>query len=171
MGLRGGPHQLEAQLKSTSIIAGAVLALAFFCAPAQAQTSYTLACRGGGNMTLSVAGAGAIEGRPQSILGIDFARAPQSAATPVAAGQCAWLDRPLNSAEPTRLVLDLANTTLHVALRAERPGYFAEAGHGGVGDGAPDFTHLWNAVRDARDFRVDVYNAGDGTMRITRVQR
>lgn len=158
-------------MKFGSIFAGAGLALALFAAPALAQTSYTLACRGGGNMTLSVAGAGAVEGRPQSIVGIDFARAAQSAATPVAAGQCAWLDRPLNNAEPTRLVLSLSNTTLHVALRAERPGYFAEAGHGGVGDGAPDFSYLWNAVRDGGEFRIEVYNVGDGTMRITRVQR
>ena len=158
-------------MKFGSLIASATLAVAFFCAPAQAQTSYTLACRGAGNMTLSVAGAGAAEGRPLSIVGIDFARAPQSAATPVGAGQCAWLDRPLNSAEPTRLVLNLQNTTIHMALRAERAGYFAEAGHGGVGDGALDFSHLWDAIRDGRDFRVEAYNAGDGTMRITRVQR
>lgn len=139
---------------------------------AQAQTSYALVCRGGGNMTLSVGGAGAIDGRPLSIVSIDFAKAAQAAATAaVGAGQCAWLDRPLNGAEPTRLVFNAENTTLHVSLRAERVGYFAEAGHGGVGDGAPDFSHLWNAIRDGREFRVEAYNLGDGTMRITRVQR
>lgn len=154
------------------VTAAAALAAVLSCvAPAQAQVSYTLVCRGGGNMVLSVGSAGAVDGRPVSVVGIDFTRATQSAtAAPVGQGQCAWLDRPLNSAEPTRLVYNANNTTLHVALRAERAGAFVEAGHGGVGDGATNFSTLWNAIRDGREFRVEAYNAGDGTMRITRVQ-
>ena len=74
-----------------------LLAAIYWVSSVAQPPSYPLVCRGGGSMVLAYGTGGTGQ--------VSFERAPRGAgAASPAPGQCAWLDRPLNSKEPLRLV-------------------------------------------------------------------
>lgn len=76
-----------------------VLAWTSAPAPAPAQTSYPLMCRGGGGMSANVTAAGTIRLQFQP-------GAAAASATPPGPGVCTWLDRGFRPGEPAVLALD-----------------------------------------------------------------
>lgn len=78
-------------------IAGFTLAGVSLSAPAVADTSYPMVCRGGGGMSAQLYAGGTTY--------LYFAPASQGASVaPPGHGQCTWLDRALRSSEPTVLL-------------------------------------------------------------------
>lgn len=73
------------------------------------RRSYLMTCRGGRNTAITLRTAG------NSDMSFNFTKAPQSAtAAPVAAGQCAWQDRPIHRDEPTKLILNAPISDLNL---------------------------------------------------------
>jgi hypothetical protein len=100
----------------TMVFVSILLSLAGTLA-ARAQ-GYPLVCRSGGSMELSWSQLA--NGRTNFIA--YYSKAPNAAGTsaPLVSGQCAWVDRPLNSAEPTAMLWGL-DATLGVRFRANGP--------------------------------------------------
>ncbi len=142
---------------------GAVLALAALSGigtaahEAQAAPStYVLSCRGGGAMTFDVRSVGT-----KVRLEVRFAKATTAATgTPPGAGQCAWLDRPLNGAEPTRL---------HISQTGEVQVACNSRGQCGVSVVPKDIRAIIDTIRNGGTFVLHVYNNGTGYLEITKV--
>ncbi|HMT13377.1 MAG TPA: hypothetical protein PKE19_01380 [Aestuariivirga sp.] len=116
-------------------LACAVLAaLAVNAMPARAAESYPLVCKAGNAMNATLRGNGTAI--------VSFIAAAQ-AASDAAPGpsQCTWLDRPLNSAEPTR-------------LRSNDRAFSR---------------YLMDAMLNSGSFYVQVFNDGAGNMIVTHV--
>ncbi|WP_156767668.1 hypothetical protein [Candidatus Viadribacter manganicus] len=136
---------------------------------ASAQTSYTLWCRGGGDRQQMVVSTNVdASGRVNTSFQISFDRMSTSAtaATPPARGECSWLDRPLNGAENGIIRGSFPNVSTSSTLDGGR---LTVIDFSGAGDGVRALQTLFNAYRDGRDFRVEVYNDGS-VMQVTRVQ-
>lgn len=121
-----------------------------------APASFVLSCRGGGAMTFDVRTIG-----EKVRLEVKFAKATTSAtaATP-GAGQCAWLDRPLNGAEPI---------LLHLSQKGEVQVACNANGQCGVGKVPVDIRAIIDTIRNGGTFLVHVYNNGSGYLEITKV--
>jgi len=76
---------------------------------------FPLVCRSGGGMQLSWS---ALAGARTHFIAY-YSPAPSAAGTssPLGSGQCAWVDRPLNAAEPTAMLWDL-DATVGVRFKA-----------------------------------------------------
>ena len=123
---------------------------------AAAPGTFVLQCRGGAGMTFDVRTVGS-----KVRLEIQFAHAPQGAsATPPGAGQCAWLDRPLNGAEPTRL---------HISQSGEVQVACSADGRCNIGRVPVDIRAVIDTIRKGGTFLVHVYNNGSGYLEITKV--
>lgn len=142
---------------------GAVLALAALSgigtAAHQAEAapgSFVLSCRGGGAMTFDVRSVG-----EKVRLEVRFAKATAGAtATAPGAGQCAWLDRPLNGGEPV---------LLHLSQKGEVQVACNAKGQCGVGVVPKDIRAIIDTIRNGGTFLVHVYNNGTGYLEITKV--
>ncbi len=162
----------------------ALLALAGFAglalaAPAAAEDppSYTLFCRGGPSMDVSVShdvGSDGALGRTHFRLYFDRA-AQRGGGSPPGPGQCAWIDRPLNNAEPTTLWMAHDGVELTFGVRgdgaiaadANGPRMYAE----GLEPAAGDLSFLMRQVLTGQLFTVQAYNAEGRVLVITRVNR
>jgi|CXWL01.1.fsa_nt_gi hypothetical protein len=155
-------------MRKIFLIVAAMLGM-LISAPAHAQTSYTLWCRAGGGMQM-VVGTNAVDGRPLTWLNFHFSPMATAAtvATPPQPGECSWLDRQINDAEPQLVRLYLQNVRTESTFDG---GNFTAIDFSGAGAAAEDGRILWNAYRAGREFRVEIYNTGEGDMRVTRVQR
>jgi hypothetical protein len=130
-------RNMISRLSARSAPALAAIALAAaLAAPAPAQTSYPLVCRGGPTMRL----APEVAGGSARVL-IRFARAARGAVLGVEPGTCAWQDRGINSAEPAVLCfaradhvgfeMNAAREVVALRVRAwagDRPVIFWEGG-------------------------------------------
>ena len=156
-------------MKNAFVLVGAVLGLLALTTTADAQTSYTLRCRGGGNMQM-VVGTNAVDGQAVTWLRFHFSPMATAAtdATPPAPGECSWLDRALYDAEPQLVQLRLLNVSTESTIDG---GSLTALDFAGAGTAAADASAVWDAYRLAREFRVEIYNTGEGYMRVTRVQR
>jgi len=87
-------------------LSGVVLAaLAVLPARAEAQ-GFPLVCRGGPEMTIEARFEQIIGGQTGTIITVTFRPAAQaSGLSEPGPGECAWRDRPLNSAEPTTITM------------------------------------------------------------------
>ena len=85
---------------------GALLPLALAAAPALAQTSYPLTCRGGGYMSIANDGSG----------GVYLSFRPAAGAVPLGLqpGECSWSDRALRGGEPSILCDSAASAVGYV---------------------------------------------------------
>jgi hypothetical protein len=138
----------------------ALLAVAGLGGPAQQAvaepTSYVLMCRGGGPMMYRVESIGTTVR-----IVVNFVKSPAAGTVrPPAPGECTWLDRPINGAEPHQLFVD-APGDLKVTCNS--------AGQCRV-EGLPGaLQSLINAMRSGGTFQVHVYNRGTGNFKVTRV--
>ena len=156
-------------MKNAFVLLGAVFGLLAMSTTANAQTSYTLWCRGGGDMQM-VVGTNAVDGHALTWLRFHFSPMATAAteATPPAPGQCSWLDRALYNNEPQAVQLRLQDVYTESTIDH---GSLTTIDFSGAGTAAADASAVWDAYRSGRPFRVEVYNTGDGYMRVTRVQR
>jgi hypothetical protein len=156
-------------MKTYLAAAAAALALLLAPASAHAQTSYTLWCRGGGDMQM-VVGANAIDGHAVTWLRFHFTPMSTAAAasTPPGPGQCSWLDRPLNPDEPQTVQLSARDVSPVSTLNG---GVLATIDFNGASASADKARAIWSAYQAGGDFRVMVYNTGGGYMNVTDVLR
>ncbi len=142
-------------------------ALVFLCCAAMAgaanaQTTYPLHCRAGGNMSVNIAGQATGGGAE---LVISYTRA--TATTGLVPGSCTWLDRTMNSREPQAMRLVL-RARMNVDLRprpgdhaSDRADTFVYAGSG------PDValaTTIMSTLESGGYFTVQAHNPGRGVM-------
>ena len=138
-------------------------------AEAAGPKSYKLMCRGGGIMD---ARASAPRGRATSnrfTITFEKSRAAALSRQPEA-GQCAWMDRPLNRREPTKLryIFNGAATVNSWVVS-----YQNQVNSRGISSEvrvlSREAEYLINKVRYGEIFYVHVYNTNRGHMRITKV--
>lgn len=142
--------------------AGALLCGAILTGSAQAQTTYPLQCRGGGNMNVNIAGQTS-GGGTEIVIGFDRATVIRS----LPAGSCAWVDRPMNSREPRAIRL-IVRARMSVDFRP-RPGDTVgdRAGAFVFADSGPDVAYANTIVRALKaggTFTVQAHNPGRGPM-------
>ena len=146
-------------------------AAALLLAPssAHAQTSFTLWCRGGGDMQM-VVGTNAVGGRASTWLRFHFRPMTTAATpgTPPGPGQCSWLDRPLSASEPQIVQLTASDV---FAVSTIDGGALSAIDFNGASANAAKATALWRSYRSGADFRVQIYNTGAGYMNVTDVGR
>ena len=144
------------------LVAATLLCCAIITGPAAAQTRYPLACRGGGNMGVNIAGQ--VTGGGTEII-ITYDRATVTRSIP--AGSCSWVDRTMNDREPRSLRL-IVRARMNVDFRprpgdtmGDRAGAFVYPGSG------PDEALANSIVRVLKAggyFQVQAYNPGHGPM-------
>lgn len=128
-------------------------------AAAQAEQSYVMTCRGGGNMQ---AVAGQRVSNPHVFVEITYQRAAQGAAVQAPApGECAWIDRGVQGNEP--------NVIQYNDMGVSWTQTICRAGHCRVNTPSSSAASLMNAVRDGQPFQVHVYNNRNGKMIVTHV--
>lgn len=142
-------------------------ALVFLCGvamtgAANAQTTYPLHCRAGGDMSVNVAGQATGGGTE---LVISYTRA--TATTGLVPGSCTWLDRTLNSREPQAMRLVL-RARMNVDLRPRAGDHASDRADTFVYPGSgPDValaTTIMNTLEFGGYFTVQAYNPGRSPM-------
>jgi len=142
-------------LKSTLVTTALLLA----AAPAVAQTSYVMTCRGGGDMQ---AVAGQRVSNPHVFVEISFK--PGSAGAGVQApspGECTWIDRGFRAGEPTKMLFDDNAVAWTQTV--------CRAGDCRVNTPSSKAMTLMNWVKTGQPFQVHVYNDSAGYMIVTKV--
>jgi hypothetical protein len=134
-----------------------------FGSAARAQAGYPLVCRSGGGMQLSWSSLA--NARTHFIA--YYSRAPNAAGTnsPLQSGQCAWVDRPLDTAEPTAMLWDL-DATVGVRFKANGPSTPVVAVTGGF-DQARAKLFVDYVRTSGLYFVATVYNSNAGYMVVT----
>jgi hypothetical protein len=136
--------------------------LLFFGTAAQAQ-GYPLVCRSGGGMQLSWSALATA--RTHFIAYYSRASHAAGTSTPLQSGECAWVDRPLDSNEPTAMLWDL-NATAAIRFTGYGPSTPVTAVTGG-----PDMARAKLFVdylrTSGRYFTATVYNSNAGYMVVT----
>jgi hypothetical protein len=134
-----------------------------FAATAQAQMGYPLVCRSGGGMQLSWS---ALASARTHFIAY-YSRAPNAAGTssPLRSGQCTWVDRPLNAAEPTAMLWDL-DATVGVRFKANGASTPVVAITGGF-DMARAKLFVDYVRTNGSYFTATVYNSNAGYMVVT----
>jgi hypothetical protein len=79
-----------------------LLGMTFLANVSQAQTTYPMVCRGTTDTNLMRFIIGPTGDKFQTF--IEFTKSPYAAYWGIAPGNCTWLDRPINSNEPARLL-------------------------------------------------------------------
>jgi hypothetical protein len=158
-GFKSSHKQMEENMKYFKEFA-AVSALLFLLPSAAVSIpSYLIVCRGGGNLYFNYTPFSNFSQSPQ--VWISFERGAQAvganwdnrgALTP---GQCAWLDRPVSSAEPDRIIVkNVKNFTISWT-------------HGQVMGISSELSYL-DTLRKADHYQsFDVYNDGKGNFIVT----
>jgi hypothetical protein len=146
-----------------TIVGLAALTSFLFAAAAHAQAAYPLVCRSGGGMELSWSALAS--GRTHFIA--YYSRAPNAAGTnaPLQGGQCAWVDRPLNAAEPTAMLWDL-DATVGVRFKGYGPSTPFVAITGGF-DAARAKLFVDYVRTSLSYFTATAYNSNGGYMVVT----
>lgn len=143
------------------VFAAALMCGAMLAGSAQAQPAYTLQCRGGGAMNVNISGAAPAV----TEIVIGFTRATVTRALP--AGTCAWMDRPMNTAEPTSIRL-VVNARMNVDLRPRPGDHAGDRGdmfvYAGSGADAAYAQTIVNTLKAGGSFTVQAYNPGRGPM-------
>jgi hypothetical protein len=145
------------QLWAAALLCGSILA-----GSAQAQTTYPLQCRGGGNMNVNIAGQTS-GGGTEIIIGFDRATVIRG----LPAGSCAWVDRPMNSREPRAIRL-VVRARMSVDFRPRPGDHGADRADAFVFSGSgPDVayaTAIMNVLEAGGTFTVQAHNPGRGPM-------
>jgi hypothetical protein len=144
-------------------IALGTLISSLFAATVQAQVGFPLVCRSGGGMQLSWS---SLANARTNFIAYYF-RAPNAAGTNSAllSGQCAWVDRPLNAAEPTAMLWDL-DATVGVRFKAYGSSTPVVAITGGL-DLARAKLFVDYVRTSGNYFTATVYNSNAGYMVVT----
>ena len=131
---------------------------------AQAQSGgYPLVCRSGGGMKLSWSAL--FNARTNLIAYFD--RAPNAAGSnaPLQSGQCAWIDRPMNSGEAGAMLWNL-DATLAITFKANGPSTPVVAVTGGSDMARAKLFVDYMRTSDSY-FTATVYNSNAGYMVVT----
>jgi len=144
-------------------IAISMLMSILFSQVAQSQSGYPLVCRSGGGMKLSWSSL--FNARTNLIAYFD--RAPNAAGTnsPLQSGQCAWIDRPMNSGEAGAMLWNL-DATLATTFKANGPSTPEVAVTGGS-DMARAKLFVDYMRSSGAYFTATVYNSNAGYMVVT----
>jgi hypothetical protein len=134
-------------IATTSVLIALLLTLAV--PPAQAQGTFPLQCRGGGQVNM-------VYDTVARTVFTRFRPAPGPAGNGLAAGQCSWLDRALRPGEPRQICT--RNITQGKIFWSPN-GYTISL---------PQAQYLSNMLYDRFTVTVEVYNDGE-CMRIVRV--
>jgi hypothetical protein len=139
-----------------------VLLFALISSVAQAQQSFRMICKGGAGIKAKISPGDV--GNSFQKLGLFFNKSPRAAGqngAKLANGTCAWVDRPLNSAEPDILAQDI------------RPGYRyhvdLDAGKHVVRFQPTNNIYNWvNVLRiPGRLWTFYAYNTNQGELKVT----
>lgn len=143
--------------KTTAL--AALIAMGFAAERADAQQSYLMTCRGGGDM-LAIAGQRVSD--PHVFVEITYKRATQGAGVQAPApGECAWIDRGVNADEPNKIMFkDMGVSWTQTAC---------QNGRCWTRTPSRPATDLMNAVMNGQPFQLHVYNDRAGNMIVTRV--
>lgn len=136
-----------------------VMALVSLFPSVSASVSYPIVCRGGGNLYFNYTPFSNFSQSPQ--VWIMFERADQAVganwenANALKPGQCAWLDRPVSSPEPDRIIVkNVKNFSIS----------WTEGKVMGI---SSELIYL-NVLREDNHFQsFDVYNDGKGNFIVT----
>lgn len=130
---------------------------AIIATPAEAQTRYPLHCRAGGDMAINVMGQ---ESGGGTEVIVSYRRSTST--TGLAAGQCTWHDRVVNSAEPVAFRI-IFRARMNVDYRP-RPGRNAgDRADAFVIEGGPDTAlarSFLATLKAGRSFEVQAFNPG-----------
>lgn len=137
--------------------------------------SYTLICRGDTDSRIMVNHDVNGAGIPGATAMTVFFRQGAMAANP-GAGECTWVDRPLNSAEPATIWMKSPN--IKFAFQVTGNGDVVRDGSGlrlnvegaHLSAEAKDWQYVINGVTQGQTFKVKAYNQG-GVMVVTQVLR
>lgn len=148
-----------------------VVFASFSVAPVNAATkSYLMMCKGGAGASLKI-----ISNRDGTNATFFFARSRNKGLDNIAPGTCAWMDRPVNSGEPTEIFMHFPGVLTSVQARYERPGQHSvqyELLGGGRSSDRENLQLLINAYRGAGTFYVHAYSdRANGVLRITKFGR
>ena len=135
-----------------------------------AKESYLMMCKGGAGSSLKI-----ISNRDGTNATFYFARSRNKGLDNIAPGTCAWMDRPVNSSEPTEIFMHFPGVLTSVRARYERPGQHElqyELLGGGRRTDRENLQLLINAYRGASTFYVHAYtDRANGVLRITQFGR
>ena len=145
--------------KFKPILLATLITLGFAADRAEAQQSYLMTCRGGGDM---LAIAGQRVSNPHVFVEITYKRAAQGAGVRAPApGECAWIDRGVNGDEPNKILFkDMGVAWTQTAC---------QNGRCWTRTPSRPATDLMNAVMNGQPFQLHVYNDRAGNMVVTRV--
>ncbi len=133
------------------------LVILFFSAaalvPAVLAESYPMACRGGGAMHGYLNATGG-----RTILVIDFRKANNH--QNLQPGECAWVDRPIRSDEPSTLTYSISSSSIKAIVSFGKVEFQIQANK--------DLQTLLDAIQNGKNFHVYCENVGD-TFRIAKV--
>ena len=126
---------------------------------------YVLQCRGGGSMYTYLYRA-VLRRQPENIIEIYGLKKSRSAANkrPPGNGECAWIDRPLSSKEPTKLIYKLAKRQLFNKILIRPTG----ATIGWV-NGSDPILKVIQAIYTKQLFYLHVHNNNQGALEIDRI--
>jgi hypothetical protein len=152
-----------AGVTSTWAFTGRTLGTPHPTAPAPGPTTYQLLCRGGGGMNLIRGGpVPDANGVEMVVISLTFVRSSRPAGPRgrgLRAGQCGWIDRPVNSQEPTELRF---KTPLHAA---GNPGSDVNSSDA---ERFPDAFSIPNYMTQPNHlYTFSAYTATDGFLRAT----
>ncbi len=136
-----------------TVLAHMIVMLLIGTTMASAGQSYPMNCLGGADMTAEVTGGGGMTSAERDKVVIRFQRTRAgSAARPVRAGECAWVDRGFRPAEPGFMTYTEPSGSRH-------PSYICRAGRCTpvTNPRSLRFAALIHAVYASRPFQVKVY--------------
>ncbi len=129
------------------------LSMGSTAALAAPTTTYPIVCKGGVTMHFAFG-----QGTSHATVLITFAKAPAGASQqPPGPGQCAWLDRPISQAEPSKLRFRARVKSFRVI--GERMNFISVH--------PPGAQTVLRAVLGGARFHIHAYNAGS-TLQVTR---
>lgn len=138
----------------------AAMFAALVATPAGAQTRYPLHCRAGGDMSINVLGQ---ETGGGTEVVVSFRRS--TAIRGLAAGQCSWHDRVVNSSEPTsfRVIFRARISTDYRPRPGDHGGDRAD-GFVTTGSEAALARTFLAVLKSGRSFEVQAFNPGRSPM-------
>lgn len=139
--------------------------------------SYPLVCQGGSSMRIAVSHDVRGDGTTgRTLMTVYFDKAAQGAGAAMpGAGECAWMDRPLNDGEPAQLWFE--SSFVEFAFQVLGDGRINQDTRGyllrpeGSSEQALDWRQVTGAVLAGDVFTVQAYNAGGRVLAVTDVSR
>lgn len=148
------------EMRLVLMVAIATFCASLFTSEAAAQTRYPLHCRAGGDMSVNVLGQEAGGGTE---VVVSFRRSTATRA--LSPGQCTWLDRVVNTREPTSFrIIFRARTSVDFRPRAgDHAGDRADA-FVMTGPDADLARTFFSTLEAGGSFQVQAYNPGRAPM-------